>query len=231
MKEVLCFGDSNTWGWDPATKERYTKHERWPGVLQKALGGEYHIIEEGQNGRTTVWEDPIEGYKSGKEYLIPCLETHKPLDLVIIMIGTNDLKKRFSLSAYDIAQGAGVLVDVVNKSGAGRMGEAPRVLLMAPPPLGKLTEYAEMFEGGTEKSKRLSEHFRAVAQEHGCEFFDTSKVWRSSDIDGIHMERKEHEALGKEVAQIIKRILTQATQSQKSNPHLTHQQRSPQTIR
>ena len=116
LKEVLCYGDSNTWGYNPITKERYEKDERWTGVLQNALGNDYHVIEEGLNGRTTVWDDPIEGFKNGKTYLIPCLETHKPLDLVIIMLGTNDLKKRFSLSAYDIAQGAGVLIDVVYKS-------------------------------------------------------------------------------------------------------------------
>jgi len=207
MVEVLCYGDSNTWGYNPLTKERYEKDERWTGVLQKTLGSDCHIIEEGLNGRTTVWDDPIEGYKNGKTYLIPCLETHKPLDLVIIMLGTNDMKKRFSLSAYDIAQGAGALVDVVNKSNCGRMEKPPRVLLLAPPPLGKLTEFAEMFEGGTEKSRRLSQHYKNAALEYGCEFFDTSTVIRSSDVDGVHLEKEDHEALGKAVAEIVKRIL------------------------
>jgi lysophospholipase L1-like esterase len=208
MQEVLCFGDSNTWGWKPGTKERYPREKRWPGVLQNTLRKGYHIIEEGQNGRTTVWDDPVEGHKNGKEYLIPCLETHKPLDLIIIMVGTNDLKHRFSLTAYDIAQGAGVLVDIVNKSDAGRMGKPPRVLLMAPPRLGKLGEYAELFTGGTEKSRRLLIHFRSVAEEFGCDFFDTSTVIRSSDIDGIHLEEEAHQALGKAVAKIVRRILT-----------------------
>lgn len=207
MREVLCYGDSNTWGYDPLTKDRYGKDDRWTGVLQKTLGSDYHIAEEGLNGRTTVWDDPIEGYKNGKTYLIPCLETHKPLDLVIMMLGTNDLKKRFSLSAYDIANGAGVLVDIVNKSICGRMEESPRVLLLAPPPLGKLTEFAEMFEGGTEKSKKFSQHYRNVAQEHGCEFFDTSTAIRSSDVDGVHLEKKDHKALGEAVAEIVRRIL------------------------
>ncbi|MDH5687676.1 MAG: SGNH/GDSL hydrolase family protein [Candidatus Bathyarchaeota archaeon] len=207
MVEVLCYGDSNTWGYNPLTKERYEKDERWTGVLQKTLGSDCHIIEEGLNGRTTVWDDPIEGYKNGKTYLIPCLETHKPLDLVIIMLGTNDMKKRFSLSAYDIAQGAGALVDVVDKSNCGRMEKPPRVLLLAPPPLGKLTEFAEMFEGGTEKSKRLSQHYKNAALEYGCEFFDTSTVIRSSDVDGVHLEKEDHKALGKAVAEIVKRIL------------------------
>ena len=99
MWEILCYGDSNTWGYNPSTKERYDRYERWTGILQFTLGDEYHVIEEGLNGRTTVWDEPIEGeYKNGKTYLVSCLESHKPLDLVIIMLGTNDLKKRFSVT-------------------------------------------------------------------------------------------------------------------------------------
>lgn len=207
MKEVLCYGDSNTWGYNPATKDRYGRDERWTGVLQNALGSDYHVIEEGLSGRTTVWDDPIEGFKNGKNYLPPCLETHKPLDLVIIMLGTNDLKKRFSLSAYDISRGAGVLINIANKSDCGRMERPPKVLLLAPPPLGKLTEFSEMFEGGAEKSERFSQHYRDVAQEYGCEFFDLSTVIRSSDVDGVHFKKKDHRALGEAVAEIVKNIL------------------------
>jgi len=207
MKVVLCFGDSNTWGYNPRTKERYSKDERWTGVLKKELGQEYEVIEEGLNGRTTVWEDPIEGYKSGKDYLIPCLESHKPVDLVIIMLGTNDLKKRFSLSSYDIANGAGVLVDIALKSGSGPGGGSPKVLLIAPPKVGKLTEFAEMFEGARKKSEKFSYHYRKIADEYGCEFLDASEVVTSSNIDGIHLELSEHQKLGKRVATLVKRIL------------------------
>jgi lysophospholipase L1-like esterase len=210
MFEVLCYGDSNTWGADPQSKGRFGRDERWPGILQKALGNKYHVIEEGLGGRTTVWDDPIEGYhKNGATYLIPCLETHQPLDLVIIMLGTNDLKKRFSVPAIDVAHGAGVLVNIVNRSTCGRGGRAPKTLLLAPPPLGKLTELAEMFEDGAEKSRKFSEHFRTVAKEQGCEFFDASTVMRSSDIDGIHLEKEAHKALGQAVAKIVKNILYQ----------------------
>jgi lysophospholipase L1-like esterase len=187
--------------------EDLAMNDRWPGVLQKALGDEYHVIEEGLGGRTTVWEDPIEGHKNGKEYLIPCLATHSPLDLVIILLGTNDLKKRFSVSAQDIAFGAGVLVDTVNKSGSGRNWKAPKVLLLVPPPLEKLSDLNEMFEGGREKSQRFSEHFRNVAKMYGCELFDTSTVIKSSDIDGIHLEKEAHKQLGESVAKIVKMIL------------------------
>jgi lysophospholipase L1-like esterase len=87
VKRILCYGDSNTWGYDPVTQERFDKNERWTGQLSQMLGGNYDVIEEGLNGRTTVWDDPIEGYKNGRDYLIPCLESHKPLDLVIILLG------------------------------------------------------------------------------------------------------------------------------------------------
>ena len=137
MKTILCYGDSNTWGYNPSTGGRYPRDVRWPGVLRRELGDDYLVIEEGLNGRTTVWDDPIEGYKNGKEYLVPCLETHKPLDLVIILLGTNDLKVRFSVSAYDIANGAGALVQIVQKSEIGPGGRAPQVLLLAPPPCGQ----------------------------------------------------------------------------------------------
>jgi lysophospholipase L1-like esterase len=99
MKTVICFGDSNTWGADPAGGPRYSMEQRWGSILRKELGSGYYIIEEGLCGRTTVWDDPIEGYKSGKQYIIPCIDSHSPVDLVIILLGTNDLKKRFSLSS------------------------------------------------------------------------------------------------------------------------------------
>ena len=207
MKRILCYGDSNTWGYNPVTQDRFSKHERWTGQLSQALGHDYDVIEEGLNGRTTVWDDPIEGYKNGREYLIPCLETHKPLDLVIIFLGVNDLKKRFSLSAYDIANGAGVLVEVVQKSNTGITEAAPKVLLIAPPPVGKLTDFAEMFEGAEAKSLRFAQHYRRVASELGCALFDASTVIVSSDLDGIHFEQNEHAKLGQAVAVKVREII------------------------
>ncbi len=207
MKTILCYGDSNTWGYVPGTGERFSRDERWTGVLKRELGDEYEVIEEGLNGRTIVWDDPIEGYKNGRTYLIPCLESHRPVDLVVMMLGTNELKKRFSLSAYDIAQGVGVLVDIVQKSEAGPDGAPPKLLLMAPPPVGKLTEFAEMFEGAEAKSRRFAEHYRRVAEEYACEFFDTSEVIVSSDIDGIHLEGDEHQKLGRAVADLVRKLL------------------------
>ena len=207
MKTILCYGDSNTRGYIPGTGERFPRDVRWTGVLRRELGDGYQVIEEGLDGRTTVWDDPIEGYKNGKTYLIPCLESQRPIDLVVMMLGTNELKMRFSLSAFDIAEGVRVLVDIVQKSEAGHDGGAPKLLLMAPPPVAKLTEFAEMLEGAEAKSRRFGEHYRRIAEEQGCELFDTSEVIVSSDIDGIHFEASEHEKLGKAVADLVRKIL------------------------
>jgi lysophospholipase L1-like esterase len=204
MKRILCYGDSNTWGYDPLTQTRFDERTRWTRVLAAALGSGYEVIEEGLNGRTTVWDDPIEGElasdKNGRTYLGPCLQTHAPLDGVILMLGTNDLKRRFALPASDIALGAKALVGVIQRSRSGRDGAAPPVLLLAPPPLAPLTEgmaLAEMFEGGEVKSLRLHALYARVAQEMNCGYFDTAGVIRSSELDGIHFEAGEHLKLGR----------------------------------
>lgn len=207
MKRVLCYGDSNTWGYDPSTRDRYPADVRWTGVLQRALGDGYWVIEEGLNGRTTVWDDPIKGYRNGKTYLIPCLASQRPLDLVIIMLGTNDLKMRFSVPAYDIANSAGVLVDVVRASGAGYDGQSPPVLLIAPPPTTTLSDFADTLAGAGSKSARFSEQYGRVAQERGCHFLDAGQVIVSSQLDGVHFEAAEHAKLGLAVADAVQRIL------------------------
>lgn len=196
MKSVLCFGDSNTWGFEPGTKERYAPYARWPGVMRPKLGPGWQIIEEGLNGRTTVFEDPVMPGRCGISYLGPCLESHRPLNWVIVALGVNDIKQRFSATPYDIARGAGMLVEVIQRSGAGHRGEAPRVLLVAPPPLGTLTEYAEQFQGASEKSQCLGARYQAMAAERGCEFFDAATVAKCSDLDGIHLSPEDHKRLG-----------------------------------
>ena len=120
------------------------------------------MIEEGLNGRTTLRDDPIEGFKNGLDYLMPCLESHRPFDLITIMLGTNDLKNRFSVSALDIAESVGVLVRQVQQSQAGPQENAPIPLLIAPPPLAKLNEFVEMFKGGSEKSQLFGKYYRCL---------------------------------------------------------------------
>lgn len=206
-KTVLCFGDSNTWGRSPFAAERLPEESRWPVVMRSALGDGYEVIQEGLNGRTTVWEDPIEEGRCGKTYLSPCLLTHDPIDLVILMLGTNDLKKRHSVSAFDVGRSIGLLLDRILNSGTGPEGTAPKVLLMAPPPIAKLAEFAAMFEGAEEKSRQLPAYYRAHAELRNCDFFDTGELIRCSDGDGIHIEPDEHVKLGGHVAMLVRNIL------------------------
>lgn len=208
MKTVLCFGNSNTWGSNPVDGSRFPRDVRWPGVLQEELGEEYYVIEEGLPGRTTVWDDPIEGPMNGKRYLLPCLKSHRPIDAVVLMLGTNDLKMRFSVPAADIAAGAGVLCDIVLASECGPDdAPAPKVLLCCPPPLGGLGEFAEMFTGGTEKSRRLAEHYAAVADERGLPLLDVGTLFETSDTDGIHFEADQHAQLAKAVAGRLRELI------------------------
>jgi lysophospholipase L1-like esterase len=204
MRTVLCYGDSNTWGYEPATGKRFPEDVRWPGVLARELGEGFRVIEEALNGRTTVRDDPVEEYKNGKDYLRPCLESHAPLDLVIIALGVNDLKARFFASASDVADGAGVLVGVAQRSGVGPDGGSPAVLLVAPPPVGVLTELALMFAGAVEKSEGFARQYRRVAEKYGCMLLDAGEVIRASDRDGIHLEVDEHRKLGEAVAASVK---------------------------
>jgi lysophospholipase L1-like esterase len=206
VHEILCFGDSNTWGYDPVSKGRFPNDVRWTGVLQAALGPEFRVLEEGLNGRTTVWEDPVEGDKMGKRHLLPCLESQAPLDLVILMLGTNDTKKRYSAPPSDIAAGVGVLLDIIARSAAGRKGAAPPVLLMCPAPLVTLTEFSEMFEGGIEKSRALAPLYADLAKTRGCAFFDAGTVVKCSAIDGVHFDRAAHRSLGEAVAEEVRKV-------------------------
>ncbi len=215
MKTVLCYGDSNTWGYDPANKgggaphNRFGVHERWAGILRDQLGDEYWVVEEGLNGRTTVWPDAVEGvYKNGMDTLMAILESHFPLDLVIIMLGSNDLKMRYSVPAHDIADSAGMLVDVVQRSRFGPNNTPPQVLLMCPPTLGTLPErFIEMFAGGTEKSRQLSKWYKKVADQYGCHFLDAGAIVVSSSLDGLHLDKGEHVKLGHAVAAEVRKIL------------------------
>ena len=204
MKTVLCYGDSNTWGSDPETGGRFMPDVRWPGVLARELGDAFRVIEEGLSGRTTVRDDPIEGvHKNGRTYLRACLESHKPIDLMTIMLGTNDLKERFGASASDIAQGAASLAEMALTSGCGPEGGAPVILLISPPPVGKLTDMAEMFAGSEEKSARFAGHYGRFAEQYGCGFLDAGAMVVSSDVDGIHLEAGEHRKLGEAVAKRV----------------------------
>ncbi len=207
MKTILCYGDSNTWGYDPVMEGRHRYEDRWTTILQETLGGTYLVIPEGLCGRTTVWDDPIEGDKNGRTHLTPCLESHKPLDLVIIMLGTNDLKARFSLPASDIAAGVGVLTDIVHTSGCGPRCAAPSVLILIPPATRGSIRDNETFGDCRAISQELPRTFTAMAEQRGVRCLDIGKSVRLSGIDGIHFERSQLGPLGRLVAQEVRRIM------------------------
>jgi lysophospholipase L1-like esterase len=205
QKTILCFGDSNTWGANPADGSRFGRFERWPGVLQAELGEGYHVIEEGLCGRTTVWDDPVEGDKNGLKHLVPIIQSHEPLDLLIIMLGTNDLKNRFSVSALDVANSAWHLVKTARRCAYPLTGQVPEVLVICPPPFAPLDETAfkNMFIGGEEKSHELAAAFSSVADQRGFRVFNAGDVIKSSRIDGIHFDDAEHQCLGRSIAKAV----------------------------
>jgi lysophospholipase L1-like esterase len=207
MRTLLCYGDSNTWGYDPVTRGRYPPHVRWTGALATRLGAEYRVVEEGLNGRTTRWDDPIEPGRNGLLFLRPCIESHQPLDLIIIMLGTNDLKRRFGLSASEIAQSAAALTDMAWRFAHAPDGSHAEVLLVAPPAISTLTEFDQMFEGAREKSRQFSHYYRLAAGWHHLPFFDAGAVIVSSEKDGIHFDAEEHAKLGEALADEVRRLV------------------------
>jgi lysophospholipase L1-like esterase len=207
-KVIVCYGDSNTWGADPSGAGRFAPDVRWTGVLQNELGSGYKVIEEGLNGRTTNIEDTIEEDRNGRKQLPPTIESHRPFDLMIIMLGTNDLKARNNRSAADIAQSASKLADLARRSAAGPDGSNPKVLLMAPPATIQCGGGLDLlFAGSVEKSKLFPEQYAFYANAVGVEFLDAGSIIVSSKIDGIHFDPDQHTKLGKAVAAEARRTI------------------------
>jgi lysophospholipase L1-like esterase len=211
MKRILCYGDSNTWGTAPMKSgddvHRYEPHIRWPGVMASGLGADWTLVEEGLGGRTTVHDDPIEGiHKNGKTYLQPCLESHWPLDAIAVMLGTNDLKYKFSLNPEDIAAGAGVLLYMINAL-VPPWTAKPKVLLICPPPAFAAGWLAPIFIGADEKARKLAPLYKIYADRFGAAFFDAGTVAKCSPVDGVHLEAADQQAIGRAVAAEIKKLV------------------------
>jgi lysophospholipase L1-like esterase len=208
-RTLLCYGDSNTHGTKPLTLpgvlERFGPDDRWPGVVRQILGNEWIVIDEALPGRTTVHDDPIDGrYKNGLSYLRPCLESQLPVDLVVLMLGTNDLKARFSVTPADIAKSVDVLLDTLVACRAGPDGSKPHVLLMCPAPIEEVSFLGEIFAGGAAKSRKLAPLYERVAVKYGAAFLDAGDIVTVSATDGIHYEAEQHHRLGKAIADIIR---------------------------
>lgn len=210
MPVILCYGDSNTHGFDPASGRRFPRGVRWPGVVKRELGDEFEVVEEGLNGRTTVWEDPFTEGRNGRTYLMPCLMSHRPVDLVVLMLGTNDLKDVFRVGAAEIASGLATLVELIQRSGAGHEGRAPHVLLVVPPLVGSRSR--GLWSGrACEESRRLLGYCQTVAEDARCSLVDAGAIVSPSSIDDVHLDASGHERLGRALASEVQRLVAAMT--------------------
>lgn len=217
QKSILCFGDSNTWGFVPTNnyqnniKKRYPRNIRWPGRLQQLLGDDFHIIEEGLNGRTTDLEYPFPPDRNGARYLSPCLYSHAPLDLVILALGGNDLKSYFSKTVENVCDSIAKLIDMIQLSDYGpNMQGAPKVLLLSqviPLPIAetfKAENGEPLFIDLIQKAEKLLPLYKNLALQKQCDFLDVSNNVKPSSIDGVHMDDQAHLLCAEYVAKKIK---------------------------
>ncbi|NQT49058.1 hydrolase [Candidatus Kuenenbacteria bacterium] len=205
-KRILCFGDSYTWGYIPDTNhERFPDDIRFPKVLQKLLGENFEIIEEGLNSRTLVNKDTRPGKegRNGSQYLIPCLDSHDPLDLVIIMLGTNELKHKFKNSPEEIGNLLEKhFIQVILKRKSQFRNTSPQVIIVSLPLINEQTEYAlQRYVGGTEKSKKLKNIYSKIAKKNKCHFVSASELKVGSD--GVHLTKESHKALANKLNEKI----------------------------
>lgn len=211
-KTIICFGDSNTHGYNSSNHGRFSEDERWTGRLASYLGDEYSIKEEGLSGRTTSFDDPLFEGLCGLNLIYPVLMTHEPVDLLIIMLGTNDTKVRFGATPENIAKG---LERLTRKAMDSRdvWRDGPKILLIAPPPIEpgyeKSDVFGEMGAGCVEKSRALAPLYRKTAEQCGCYFLDAGEIEGVSmyPYDHMHLSDTAHDALAKKLAEWIPTIL------------------------
>ena len=207
MTAVLCYGDSNTWGYAASTQQRLGRWERWPGVVQRALGEDVHVIEEALNGRTTAFEVPFDPGRNGLASLPIALESHAPLDVVVIALGVNDLFVPGALSVHHAARGAITLVEVVAASDAGPGGESPEVLLLVPPPLGPLGVWDAESPHAELESRGFADAYRLVAEDAQVPLLDLGAFVTSSPVDGVHFEAEDHRVMGEAIAAALRDLM------------------------
>ena len=211
MKNILAFGDSLTWGYIAGLRERHPFDVRWPNVLAAGLGPGVRVIEEGHNGRTTVFDDPTTfDDRNGAKILPVLLSTHQPLDLVIILLGTNDIKFANRCRAFDASMGMARLVEIVQKFSFLPSFKAPEILIMSPPQLVPTTDewFNDLWGHALEESKLFASHYARVAKEMGVHFFDTGSVAKADPTDGGHLDAANTRAIGTALVPVVKNILS-----------------------
>jgi len=211
VQQILVYADSLSWGIIPGTRKRLPFDQRWPGVMENALnssGAGVRVIEDCLNGRRTVWDDP---YKPGRNGLIGLpqrIEIHSPLSLVVLMLGTNDFQSMHQHNAWHSSQGIAALVAAIRTAPIEPGMPVPPILVMAPPPLRNPSgPIAPKFEGGEAKCAGLAAAYERVCQELACDFFDSSTVTTSSNVDGVHLDSEQHLMLGKALSHVVAPLL------------------------
>ncbi len=199
-KRILCFGDSNTWGHVPMgmAKKRYSIKERWPGILQKKLGKSYEVIEEGLGGRLTAFDDPRPEFpeRNGLKSLPAILETHLPLDLVIIMLGTPDTKEMLGFDVNKIKEGMKKLILTVKDFKTLDGTSPPKILIVVPPIVDDQAGFAsKLFKGGTAKSKQLVDSYKKLAEEENIFYLNPTDQIKVDKEDGVHIDSGGHRKL------------------------------------
>lgn len=207
MHQILIYADSLSWGIIPDTRSRLDFDQRWPGVLEKNLleaGVSVRIVEDCLNGRRTVWDDPYKPGRNGLEGLEQRIEINSPLSLVVVLLGTNDFQSMHYCNAWQSAQGLKALVSAIRRAPIEPGMPVPPIMLVAPPEIQRAKgNIAPNFEGAEEKAVGLSEAIEAVAEECGCHFFDAGQVTPTSKIDGVHLDKDQHYALGSALVKVI----------------------------
>ncbi len=219
-KHILCFGDSNTHGYYPSASHgtdgklrRFNEDERYTCLLQKFLGDDYLVIEEGLSGRTTVFNDPFEDGLSGLSYLLPCLKSHEPISLLIIMLGTNDTKEYFSVDAPSIGLGIARLIKKAQSTPCWGPNGTPKILVVAPPPIRKercLIPNDTIGKNGVEKSNQLAGIYRTHCDALGAYFLNAANAGCVfNDCDFMHLTKDSHRLLAEKLTELILSILSE----------------------
>lgn len=211
MRHILVYGDSLTWGIIPDTRKRLSFDRRWPGIMETALnraGPRYRVVEDCLNGRRTVWDDPFKPGRNGSAALAQCIEKHSPLDLALIMLGTNDFQSTHQNDVVLSAQGIATLITLVRQAPIEPGMPVPPVLVVAPPPMdAPAGAIAAKFRGGELRSAGLAAAYADICKSVGCHFFDAGSVTPASRVDGIHLDADQHGILGNALSKEVMRIL------------------------
>lgn len=210
-KVVLCYGDSNTYGQMPDKLQRYPANVRWTGQLQNILGDDYYVIEEGLGGRTTDLDYTRKLGRNGKTYLMPCLQSHKPFDVVVIMLGTNDLKIEYARTAEQVAAACSGLIDDVQQYSGDANGQPPHIVLVSPILIDDTApnfaaSYTDYYDArAVEESRKLAGVMHAVAEQQACAFIDAASVACAGD-EGVHWDEPSHGRFAKELAAKVRQL-------------------------